>query len=49
MLVIEMCKEPFTISKNYNYEVVCDVIDMDVCRFILGHPWKFEEVVLMPT
>lgn len=35
---MEMCKVSFTIGKNYNCEVLCKAIDMDVCNLILaGH------------
>ncbi|KAI0530530.1 hypothetical protein KFK09_000074 [Dendrobium nobile] len=32
----------FSIRKNYDSEVMCDVIDMDVCHIILGRPWQFD-------
>ncbi|KAI0498175.1 hypothetical protein KFK09_021416 [Dendrobium nobile] len=44
--VSEMCRVNFSIGKHYNCEVLCDVIDMDVCHLILGRPWKFDTGVL---
>ncbi|XP_028553742.1 uncharacterized protein LOC114580414 [Dendrobium catenatum] len=42
MLVTNMCKVPFSIGKHYASEVLCDVIDMDVCHLILGRPWQYD-------
>ncbi|PKU84124.1 RNA-directed DNA polymerase [Dendrobium catenatum] len=40
--VTEMCRINFTIGKQYACEVLCDVIDMDVCHLILGRPWQYD-------
>ncbi|KAI0498397.1 hypothetical protein KFK09_021638 [Dendrobium nobile] len=40
--VTEMCRLYFSIGKHYMCEVLCDVVDMDVCHLILGRPWKFD-------
>ncbi|XP_020679468.2 uncharacterized protein LOC110097438 [Dendrobium catenatum] len=40
--VTDSCRVHFSIGKNYDSEVVCDVIDMDVCHIILGRPWQFD-------
>ena len=37
----ERCKVPFSIGK-YQDEVYCDVVDMDVCHFLLGRPWQYD-------
>ncbi|PKU87240.1 hypothetical protein MA16_Dca009388 [Dendrobium catenatum] len=37
--VTEMCKVAFSIGRHYASEVLCDVVDMDVCHLILGRPW----------
>ncbi|XP_020698415.2 uncharacterized protein LOC110111061 [Dendrobium catenatum] len=40
--VSDMCRVPISIGKHYASEVLCDVIDMDVCHIILGRPWQFD-------
>lgn len=40
--VTETCKVPLSIGKRYKDEVICDVIDMDACHILLGHPWQFD-------
>ena len=25
--------------RKYNDEVYCDVVDMDACHILFGHPW----------
>ncbi|XP_028550837.1 uncharacterized protein LOC110096704 [Dendrobium catenatum] len=40
--VTEMCRVTFSIGKSYVCEVLCDVLDMDVCHIILGRPWQFD-------
>ncbi|KAI0498570.1 hypothetical protein KFK09_019458 [Dendrobium nobile] len=42
ILVLEMCQINFSIGKHYTCEVLCDVLDMDVCHVILGRPWQFD-------
>ncbi|XP_020693469.2 uncharacterized protein LOC110107535, partial [Dendrobium catenatum] len=42
MEITELCRVPLSIGKSYASEVVCDVIDMDVCHIILGRPWQFD-------
>ncbi|XP_028556143.1 uncharacterized protein LOC114581024 [Dendrobium catenatum] len=42
MAVTDMCKVSFSIGKHYASEVLCDVVDMDVCHLILGCPWQFD-------
>ncbi|PKU72440.1 RNA-directed DNA polymerase [Dendrobium catenatum] len=37
-----MCRVTFSIGKNYVCEVLCDVLEMDVCHLILGRPWQFD-------
>lgn len=36
---------PISINKDYKEEVLCDVLDMDVCRILLGRPWQFDNDV----
>jgi hypothetical protein len=33
------CRVPISIGKHYKEEVLCDVLDMDVCHILLGRPW----------
>ncbi|XP_020702838.1 uncharacterized protein LOC110114328 [Dendrobium catenatum] len=40
--VTDMCRVQFSIGKHYSCEVLCDVVDMDVCHLILGRPWQFD-------
>ncbi|XP_020692653.1 uncharacterized protein LOC110106910 [Dendrobium catenatum] len=40
--VSEMCRVTFSIGKSYVCEVLCDVLDMDICHLILGRPWQFD-------
>ncbi|XP_028547476.1 uncharacterized protein LOC110104104 [Dendrobium catenatum] len=40
--VTDMCKVSLSIGRHYVSEVLCDVVDMDVCHLILGRPWQFD-------
>jgi hypothetical protein len=42
ILVNEQCKIKFKIG-NYQDEVLCDVITMDVCHVLLGRPWQYDQ------
>ncbi|KAI0530751.1 hypothetical protein KFK09_000299 [Dendrobium nobile] len=42
ILVSDMCRVTFSIGKQYICEVLCDVLDMDVCHIILGRPWQYD-------
>lgn len=33
---------PLSTSNTYKDQVVCDVLDMDVCHILLGHPWQYD-------
>ncbi|GAV75298.1 hypothetical protein CFOL_v3_18777 [Cephalotus follicularis] len=35
----------FSIGKNYEDEVLCDVIPMDACHLLLGRPWQYDRSV----
>ncbi|MGG6712857.1 UNVERIFIED_CONTAM: retroviral-like aspartic protease, partial [Salmonella enterica subsp. enterica serovar Weltevreden] len=39
------CKVPISIGKHYKEEVLCDVLDMDVCHILLGRPWQYDNDV----
>lgn len=38
--VTDSCRMSFLIGKHYSCEVLCDVLEMDVCHLILGRPWN---------
>ncbi|GKV09282.1 hypothetical protein SLEP1_g20807 [Rubroshorea leprosula] len=40
--VTKCCLVSFSISNRYQDEVWCDVIPMDACHLLLGHPWQFD-------
>ncbi|XP_020691225.2 uncharacterized protein LOC110105887 [Dendrobium catenatum] len=40
--ITETCRVHFSIGKHYVCEVLCDVVEMDVCHLILGRPWQFD-------
>ncbi|PKU73240.1 RNA-directed DNA polymerase [Dendrobium catenatum] len=42
IMVTETCRVQFSIGKHYTCEVLCDVVEMDVCHLILGRPWQFD-------
>ncbi|XP_020692917.1 uncharacterized protein LOC110107098 [Dendrobium catenatum] len=44
--IVDMCRVNFSIGKSYTCEVLCDVIDMDVCHMILGYPWQYDNGVV---
>ena len=37
----ERCKVSFSIGK-YNNEVYYDVLDIDACHILFGHPWHYD-------
>jgi hypothetical protein len=39
-MVTKQCLVEFKIG-GYRDEILCDVIPMDVCHFLLGRPWQF--------
>jgi len=40
--VTEICSIQFSIGKNYQDEITCDVVEMDAYHMILGRPWQFD-------
>lgn len=36
------CKVPISVGKHYKEDVLCDVLDMDVCHVLLGRPWQYD-------
>ncbi|XP_020693758.1 uncharacterized protein LOC110107739 [Dendrobium catenatum] len=44
--ISEICRVTFSIGKHYVCEVSCDILNMDVCHIILGHPWQFDVGVI---
>ncbi|XP_020700578.1 uncharacterized protein LOC110112629 [Dendrobium catenatum] len=41
-----MCQVTFSIGRQYACEVMCDVLDLDVCHLILGRPWQIDAGVI---
>jgi hypothetical protein len=41
--VTKKCLVQFSIGKNYQDEVMCDVVPMDACHILLGRPWHMIE------
>jgi hypothetical protein len=44
VMVSQQCKVEFKIG-GYKYEILCDVITMDVCHILLGRPLQFDSNV----
>ncbi|XP_020683521.2 uncharacterized protein LOC110100366 [Dendrobium catenatum] len=44
--VSDMCQVTFSIGRQYICDVLCDVLDMDMCHLILGCPWQFDAGVV---
>ncbi|GJZ51232.1 reverse transcriptase [Tanacetum coccineum] len=40
--VTKRCRVPLSIGKFYKDEVMCDVVDMNACHLLLGHPWQYD-------
>ncbi|KAI0507266.1 hypothetical protein KFK09_013388 [Dendrobium nobile] len=40
--VTDMCRVTFSIGRHYVSEILCDVVEMDICHLILGRPWQFD-------
>ena len=36
------CKVPISIGKHYREEILCNVLNMDVCHILLGRRWQFD-------
>ncbi|XP_071704568.1 uncharacterized protein [Rutidosis leptorrhynchoides] len=43
--VSKRCLVKFSLGKNYHDEVWCDVIPMDACHILLGHPWQYDRKI----
>ncbi|KAI0493237.1 hypothetical protein KFK09_027513 [Dendrobium nobile] len=40
--VNDSCRVTFSLGKHYVCEVLCDVLNMDVCHLILGRSWQYD-------
>ena len=40
------CLLSFSIGKNYKDGIWCDIVPMDACHVLLGHPWLFDRSVM---
>lgn len=45
VMVYGLCTISFFIGKNFSCEVLCDVIEIDVCHLILRRPWQIDRRV----
>jgi len=36
----------FSIGKNYQDKLLCDMIPMDACHMVLGRPWLYDRKVM---
>ncbi|KAJ9542223.1 hypothetical protein OSB04_028729 [Centaurea solstitialis] len=45
VIVTHTCPLPISIGKHYQEEILCDVLDMDVCHIMLGRSWQFDNYV----
>ncbi|TYK30863.1 transposon Ty3-I Gag-Pol polyprotein isoform X1 [Cucumis melo var. makuwa] len=45
-LINEICTIPLSIGNSYKDQIVCDVIEMDVCHLLLGRPWQHDTQTL---
>jgi len=45
VMVTKQCLVEFKIG-GYRYEIICDVIPMDVCHIFFGRPWQFDRNVI---
>ncbi|KAJ9544713.1 hypothetical protein OSB04_024420 [Centaurea solstitialis] len=43
--VTHTCRIPISIGKHYQDEVLCEVLDMDVCHILLGGSWQHDNGV----
>ncbi|KAA0065917.1 plasma membrane ATPase 1 [Cucumis melo var. makuwa] len=41
-LINEIYTVPLSIGNSYKDQIVCDVIEMDVCHLLLGRPWQHD-------
>jgi len=44
--VNSQCLVSFSIGKNYQDELWCDVIPMDACHMLLERPWLYDSRVI---
>ena len=40
--VTEICRVLISIGKSYMEEVICVVVDMDVCHVLLERSWEYD-------
>jgi hypothetical protein len=40
--VTKKCLVQFSIGKNYQDEVMCDVVPVDACHILFGRPWQYD-------
>lgn len=37
-----ICTVPLSIGNYYKDQIICDVLEMDVCHILLGRPWQYD-------
>ena len=40
--ITHQCLVSFSIGKYYKYQVMCDVMPLEVCHILLGRPWQYD-------
>jgi len=44
--ISQRCFLSLSIGKTYKDEIWCDIVPMDACHVLLGHPWLFDRRVM---
>lgn len=45
-MVNEICTIPLSIGSGYKDQIICDVINIDVCHLLLGRSWQHDTQTL---
>ena len=40
--MLEVCKVPLSIKMYHKDEIVCDVVDTNICHILLGRSWHYD-------
>lgn len=41
-MVNDICTIQLSIGNSYKDQIVCNVLEMDACHVLLGHPWQYD-------
>ena len=44
--VVHQCLVPFVIGKNYLDNVLCNMVEMEVCHLLFERPWQFDNKIV---